>query len=147
ESNRIFLDLLGDHLVPMPGLFELLAALEAAKIPKAIATSSSRELLDACLGPFDLEPRFEFVLVAEDVTHGKPHPEVYRTAARRFGLRPEETLVLEDSENGCRAAAAAGAFTVAVPGEHSRDHDFSVASLVVGGLGDPRLYEAIGIAR
>lgn len=145
ESNEIFLGLLHDHLQPMPGLMELLEALEAAGLPKAIATSSARKLTDACLEPFGFHDRFQFVLTSEDVTHGKPHPEIYQAAAERLGFSPAETLVLEDSENGCKAAAAAGAFTVAVPSEHSRGHDFSRASLVVDGLGDPRLYEALGI--
>jgi len=145
ESNRIFLSLLDAHLAPLPGLLELLDALESAGIPKAIATSSSRDLTGEVLRRFEMESRFQFILTAKDITHGKPHPEIYLTAAERFGLLPSQTLVLEDSQNGCRAAAAAGAFTVAVPGEHSRDHDFSVASLVVDSLGDPRLYEALGI--
>jgi HAD superfamily hydrolase (TIGR01509 family) len=109
ESNRLFLELLDGRLRPMPGLMKLLDALETAEIPKAIGTSSGRELVDACLRPFDLERRFQFVLTAEDVTHGKPHPEIYLTAAQRFGTSPAEMTVLEDSENGCRAAAAAGA--------------------------------------
>ena len=58
---------------------------------------------------------------------------------------PAEMAVLEDSQNGCLAAASAGAFTVAVPGEHSRQHDFSRASLVVDSLADPRLYKALGL--
>ncbi len=145
ESDGIFLGLLDDHLEPMPGLWELLAALEAASIPKAIATSSGRECVDDILARFDLHARFQFILTAEDVTHGKPHPEIYQTAAGRLGLRAPQVLVLEDSQNGCRAAAAAGAFTVAVPGEHSREHDFSVASLVVDSLSDSRLYEALGM--
>ena len=70
----------------MPGLIELLDALEAADIPKAIATSSARALLDACLTRFDMHRRFSFFLTAEDVTHGKPNPEIYLTAAARFGL-------------------------------------------------------------
>ena len=53
-------------------------------------------------------------------------------------------LVLEDSENGCRAAAAAGAFAVAVPGDHSRQHDFGSAALVIDGLADPRLSQQSG---
>jgi HAD superfamily hydrolase (TIGR01509 family) len=147
ESNRIFVDLLDAHLAPMPGLLELLAALEKAGIPKAIGTSSGRELLDEVFGRFDLRSRFQFILTAEDITHGKPHPEIYLAAAERFGLGPQQTLVLEDSQNGCRAAAAAGALTVAVPGEHSRGHDFSAASLVVESLADSRLYEVLGIGR
>ena len=145
ESNRIFAGLLDEHLAPLPGLFELLVVLERSEIPKAIATSSCRELAEACLRPFELGSRFEFILTAEDVTRGKPDPEIYLAAAKRLGLRPPETMVLEDSENGCRAAASAGAFTVAVPGEHSRGQDFSVASLVVDSLADARLYEALGM--
>jgi len=145
ESNQIFRGLLGDHLAPMPGLLDLLLALEQAEIPKAIATSSSRALTEEVLGRFQLQPRFRFVLAAEDIVNGKPDPEIYLAAAGRLGLQPQQTLVLEDSQNGCRAAAAAGAFTVAVPGEHSREHDFSVASLVVDSLSDRRLYEALGI--
>ena len=146
ESNEIFLGLLGDRLAVMPGLWELLAALERADIPKAIATSSGRRLTEACLAPFYLAPRFRFVLTSEDIVHGKPDPEIYLLAARRFGVEPAEMLVLEDSQNGCRAAAAAGALTVAVPGEHSRRHDFSVANLVIDSLADPRLYAALKIA-
>jgi beta-phosphoglucomutase-like phosphatase (HAD superfamily) len=56
-------------------------------------------------------------------------------------------LVLEDSQNGCRAAAAAGAYTVAVPGEHSRRQDFSTAHLVIESLADPRLYDRLEIQR
>jgi HAD superfamily hydrolase (TIGR01509 family) len=145
ECNGLFLALLGDSLAMMPGLPELLDALERAGIPKAIGTSSAPELVDACLGPFDLARRFQFILTSADITHGKPDPEIYLMAARRFGVPPAEMLVLEDSQNGCRAAAAAGAFTVAVPGGPSRGHDFGVADLVIDSLGDPRLYKVLGL--
>lgn len=147
ESNAIFTALLPGRLAPMPGLLDLLDRLDAAGIPKAIATSSGRELTTACLGPFDLERRFRFVLTSEDIVHGKPHPEVYLKAAQRLGVAPATMAVLEDSENGCRAAAAAGAVVIAVPGEHSRQHDFSPAALVVESLRDPRLYARLGLGR
>lgn len=145
ESSEIFLGLLGEHLAVMPGLWELLRDLEQAGIPKAIATSTGRRLTDACLAPFDLAGRFQFILTAEDIVCGKPDPEIYLKAAERFGVPPAEMLVLEDSQNGCRAAVAAGAFAVAVPGQHSRNHDFSGAALVVESLGDPRLYRTLGL--
>jgi HAD superfamily hydrolase (TIGR01509 family) len=145
ESNALFLSLLDKYMAPMLGLVELLSALEAADIPKAIATSSCRELLEACLARFDMQRRFLFCLSAEDVTRGKPDPEIYLIAAARFGLKPSELLILEDSQNGCMAAAASGAFTVAVPGGHSLMHDFSTASLIIESLRDPRLYRALGL--
>ncbi len=146
ESDEIFLGLLTERLAAMPGLLELLAALEDAGIPKAIATSSGRQLADVCLAAFHLAPRFSFILTSEDITHGKPDPEIYLRAAQRFGVPPGKMLVLEDSQNGCRAAAASGAFTVAVPGEHSRSQDFSVANLVIETLADRRLYGVLGLA-
>ncbi len=145
ESNALFIGLLDQYLAPMPGLVELIEALEAARIPKAIATSSSRALMDACLSRFGMHRRFSFFLAAEDITRGKPDPEIYLTAAARFDLNPSELLVLEDSQNGCQAASAAGAFTVAVPARHSQTHDFSAAALVVESLSDPRLYSVLGI--
>lgn len=145
ESNRLFLEFLGGRLRFMPGLAELLTALERAGIPKAIGTSSCRELVMACLRPFGLEERFAFVLTAEDIARGKPNPDIYLKAAERFGVAAGEMLVLEDSHNGCVAAAAAGAYVVAVPGEHSQGHDFSMASLVAESLADRRLYQALGL--
>ena len=145
ESNRLFIEYLPSRLAPMPGLFELLDALERASVPKGIATSSSPNLVEHCLKPFDMAKRFQFILTSEDITQGKPNPEIYLTAARRFGVPPAEMMVLEDSHIGCRAAASAGAFPVAVPGDHSRMHDFSMAALVAGSLADPRIYEALGI--
>lgn len=146
ESNELFLGFLGQYLTLMPGLRELLDALERAAVPKAIATSSRWELVHPCLRPFDLERRFQFILTAEDVTHGKPHPEIYLTAARRFGVMPAEMMVLEDSQNGCQAAASAGTFAVAVRGPHSQHQEFSMASLVVDSLADPRIYKVLGIS-
>lgn len=145
EADVLFDDLLDTRLATMPGLLELLARLEAAGLPKAIATSSRRPFVRRVLGQFELEPRFAFVLTCEDVTHGKPHPEIYQKAAQRLGIEPPRMLVLEDSQAGCEAAAAAEAHVVAVPGDHSRRHDFRSARLVIDSLADPRLYALLGL--
>jgi HAD superfamily hydrolase (TIGR01509 family) len=145
DTDALFAKILATRLAPMPGLLDLMAALEAAGIPKAIATSSRRAFVDQVLGHFDFARRFQFVLTCEDVNRGKPHPEVYQTAARRFGIEPPRMLVLEDSQIGCRAAVAASAVAVAVPGEHSLRHDFTGAALVADSLADPRIYQVIGL--
>jgi HAD superfamily hydrolase (TIGR01509 family) len=143
ESNEIYLSLLHKHLAPMPGLMDLLDALEKAKLPKAIATSSVLSLVDECLAPYKLKPRFQFILTADDIVHGKPHPDIYLLAASRFGIDPKEMLVLEDSRNGCLAARAAGAYTVAVPGVHGEGLDYSMADMVLASLEERRLYEVL----
>jgi HAD superfamily hydrolase (TIGR01509 family) len=143
ETDEIFPEILRQRLAPMPGLVELLDALELARIPKAIATSSRRAFVERVLGAFAYQPRFVHILTSEDITHGKPNPEIYLKAADRMGIPPGEMLVLEDSQNGCRSAVAAGAITVAVPGTHSKQHDFSGAALVADTLCDPRIYRLL----
>lgn len=145
ETDEIFPAILKARLAPMPGLIELLAALEKNNIPKGIATSSRRSFVENVLGVFQFAPRFKPILTSEDITHGKPHPEIYLKAAAGLGLSPGEILVLEDSQNGCKAAVAAGAVAVAVPGDHSRGHDFTGARLVAETLADRRIYELLGL--
>jgi HAD superfamily hydrolase (TIGR01509 family) len=146
ETDEIFATLLGEQLDVMPGLVDLLDRLEAAGVPKAIATSSGAAFAAEVLDRFALRPRFRFVLTCEDITHGKPDPEVYLLAARRLGVPPGAMVVLEDSQNGCRAAVAAGALAVAVPSGHSRRHDFAGAALVAETLADSRLHALLGLA-
>lgn len=145
ETDAMFPGILDARLQPMPGLMDLLAALEHAGIPKAVGTSSRRSFVVDVLARFNLEPRFAFLLTAEDVTHGKPAPEIYLTACERLGCPPARVMVLEDSENGCRAAVAAGTFAVAVPGYHSIRHSYDGARFIADTLQDPRIYRAFGL--
>jgi HAD superfamily hydrolase (TIGR01509 family) len=144
ENDEIFPPILDAHLAPMPGLPDLLDALDAAGVPKAIATSSRRAFVANLLGRYGWLERFAFWLTAEDVTNGKPDPEIYLSAAARLQIPPNEILVLEDSQTGCRAAVAAGTHAVAVPGDHSRDHEFPGAKFVAESLADPRIRRALG---
>lgn len=144
ESSEIFHSLLDDMVAPMPGLLELLDAIEARGLPKAVATSSERSLLHNMLDRFALRDRFHVTFTSDDVTQGKPHPEIYLKAASHFGIPPETMLVLEDSENGTKAAAAAGAHIISVPHAASAHHDFTPAKAVANTLRDPLIYELIG---
>ena len=124
---------------PTPGLFVLLDHLEGARLPRAVATSSRREYAERLLRTHRLRDRFAFVLASEDVTRGKPDPEIYRLAAERFGLPPRSVLVLEDSAAGLASARGAGAFAVGVPHEHSPAEGLRDADLIVPRLDDPAL--------
>ncbi|MEP3478117.1 MAG: HAD family phosphatase [Fuerstiella sp.] len=143
ETKQLFADVAKNHLDTMPGLFQILDRIEALGLPKAVATSSPRAYLQDMLSQFTLQSRFQFALTAEDVTHGKPHPEIYQKAMHQLKVQPAETLVLEDSETGTKAAAAAGAFTVSVPNQHTAAGDFSMASLVVTSLLDDELLKLL----
>jgi HAD superfamily hydrolase (TIGR01509 family) len=145
ESSEIFVPILDQGLAPMPGLLALLDTLERNEIPKAVATSSGRAFVHDVLGRVQLLDRFQFILTAEDVVEGKPHPEIYLKAAAQFGIEPRQMLVLEDSQNGCNAAVAAGAVVVAVPGGHSLRHNFQGVHLIADSLADERIYTLLGI--
>lgn len=145
ESRDIFYGLLDQHLAPMPGIFELLDELERLGIPKAVATSSPRYHLDEMFRRYEMASRFEFTLTAEDVVRGKPDPEIYLTVASRFCVRPQQMIVLEDSEAGTNAGANANAFVISVPHDHSRDADFSRSSLVADTLLDPRIGQVLKV--
>ncbi len=136
EAEAIFKDLLPAEIATMPGLELLLELLEQLNIPKGICTSSHRNFAQRALGCFDLEPRFEFILTADDVENGKPHPDVYLKAAKRFNIEPSSMLVLEDSLTGSRAGVASGAYTVAVPTSHSRGQDYGHVAYVADALND-----------
>jgi len=145
ESADIMAGLLPQRLAPMPGLLPLLDALEAAGIPMAIATSSDQAFLKLVLGQFQLAPRFSFLLAAESVVCCKPAPDVYLLAAQKHGLPPAEIMVLEDSQIGCQAATAAGAYTVAVPEGRSESHCFQGVQFIAHTLGDARIQAALGL--
>jgi HAD superfamily hydrolase (TIGR01509 family) len=143
ESRVIFHEMLEHRLAPMPGLFELLELIEQRGIPKGVATSSPRNYLNNVLGTFALLPRFSPTLTAEDVTHGKPHPEIYLKAAEQFGVSPAEMLVLEDSPAGTAAGVAAGAHVVSVPHEFTQGQSFAGARHIASGLSDPYLRQLL----
>ena len=100
---------------PKPGVTELLDYLEGRGLPVAIATSSGRPTVERYLARAGLSHRFPVSVTRHDVTHCKPHPELFATAAARLGLAPGACLALEDSHHGVHSAHAAGAMTVMVP--------------------------------
>jgi len=97
------------------GVVELLDYLEAAGIPRAVATSSGHPSVNRTLGPHGLLSRFQTIVAAGDYARGKPNPDPFITAADRLGVDPTACLALEDSHNGVRAAHAAGMMTIMVP--------------------------------
>ncbi|MFN3191693.1 MAG: HAD family hydrolase [Aureliella sp.] len=141
ESEVIFEGLLEKELQALPGLFDLFHRLEENRIPKCVATSSTRKFATRVVELLQATERFEFIITAEDVTHGKPAPDIYLAAAAKLGVSAEEMLVLEDSQHGSQAGLKSGACTIAVPGEHSQDHCFDGVYAVADSLADPIIHQ------
>lgn len=136
ESEELFLDFLQQGYSAMPGLFELLDRIEKVGLPMAVCTSSSERILRAVLSRERLLERFAFFITAEGVKHGKPAPEIYTTAAERFGVLPGKMLVFEDSTAGVCAAKSAGAVCFAVRAEHNKTADLSAADAILSSLAE-----------
>lgn len=102
------------HLVrPNSGLLAL--ATSAKQYRRALVTTGSHKNIMLLLQHFKVDLRqFEFVITGEDVKHGKPNPECYQIAIKRFKVKPSECLVFEDSDHGVQAAQAAGTQVVRV---------------------------------
>jgi HAD superfamily hydrolase (TIGR01509 family) len=97
------------------GALPLLQALQEAGIPCAVASSSNVDEIRHRLGHVDVLKYFRSMAGGNEVTHGKPDPALYLLAAARLGVAPEDCIAFEDSENGARAAQAAGVRVVIVP--------------------------------
>lgn len=97
-----------------PGALELLHDLRARGIKTALVTMSMRRMA-LSVANSGSEPLFDVVIAGDDVTHGKPHPEPYLTAAARLGVEISHCIAFEDSETGLRSAESSGAIAVGIP--------------------------------
>lgn len=120
---------------PMPGLFDVLEQFKG-RYKLAIATSAPMELVEVVARKLDLRRYFDAIQTSDDVTHGKPDPEIYLKAMGRLGVAPADCAVLEDSSNGALAGKRSGAYTIAVPSQYTRDQDFSFVDYVARDLRD-----------
>jgi HAD superfamily hydrolase (TIGR01509 family) len=107
--------MINDGIPLKAGVTGLLDWLDATALQRLIATSSRRQRTAFKLERAGLADRFPVAITRDDVTHGKPHPEIYLKAAAMLGLQPADCLVLEDSSQGVRAASAAGMKVFMVP--------------------------------
>jgi HAD superfamily hydrolase (TIGR01509 family) len=98
----------------MEGLLDLLAWLDSRGIPMAVATSTGAEDAAFTLRSARLESRFRAVVTGDQVTHGKPAPDIYVEAARRLGVAPTRCVALEDSEAGIVSASRAGTLALLI---------------------------------
>lgn len=99
-----------------PGVLELVAECREHGILLAVATSASRRWVEPHLARLGVLDAFSTIVPAEEVGNHKPHPEPYLTACVRLGVSPERCVAIEDSPTGVQSAAAAGLFTLGVPG-------------------------------
>lgn len=107
-------ELMQAHEIPwMPGARELHDQLVAAGIAQALVSNSWRELMDTVLDKLDTS--FDVSIAGDEIERPKPNPMPYVRAAELLGASTSQTVVLEDSPTGIRAALGAGCTVVGVP--------------------------------
>lgn len=141
RKNTHYHALLAAGEVPLrPGVRRLMAEVRAAGLRLAIASSSLRANVHALL-THALEPSapqwFDVIVTGDDVTCKKPEPEIYRRVLDRLDLSARDCIAIEDSQNGCAAALAAGLPTVVTTSSYTGNHAFEGAVLVADSLGEP----------
>jgi len=101
-------------LEPLPGVRTWLERLAAAGIPCAVGSSTHRKNIEVSLDVLGLHGFFREIVSSEDVSHGKPDPEVFLKAAEKIGMAPGKSVVFEDAHVGIEAAHRAGMKVIAV---------------------------------
>ena len=135
KRNARYSALLSEGVPVIDGVVETLETFYG-RVQMGIVTGSLRDHFDIVHAKTDLLPFFDFVLAREDYREAKPHPDAYLTAMRLHGLQPDDCVVVEDSERGCVAAAAAGLRVLAVPNALSKYGDFSSAYKILNSVRD-----------
>jgi len=126
-------------LPPRPGIRRIVEEADRAGWSLAVASTSAepavRAVLEHSVGPV-LAERFA-VLAGDVVRLKKPAPDIYFAALDALDIAPADAVVIEDSENGLRAARGAGLRTIITVSSYTTEEDFAGAALVVSSLGDP----------
>jgi HAD superfamily hydrolase (TIGR01509 family) len=118
----------------MPGARGLVTGLARRQVPMAVASGSPKSVVQLVLERLGLRRHLQATVGSNEVSRGKPHPDLFLEAARRIGAEPKRCVVLEDAISGIEAALAAQMAVVAVPGSEIPDEVLTRAHRVVGSL-------------
>ena len=133
--DKIYQEYLTTQPIEMDGVTEVLSDLGQSH-RMAIVTTARRADFELIHRSRSIRRHFEFVITADDCTEHKPSPQPYRMALDRFGAKPEEALVIEDTSRGLRSAIAAGIDCVIIYNEFTASQDFTGAWHMIPSIRD-----------
>ena len=110
-----------DDVRPIAGVHAFLDQITGNGLRLALATSAPTLNIELGLQKLKLENTFEHIVGKVDVSHGKPHPEVYLTSLKLLGMAAENCIVFEDSKAGIQSARSAGIQVVGIASGHSKE--------------------------
>jgi beta-phosphoglucomutase len=133
-KEATYRDIVTRNFPAMDGAEELIDALKAAGFALAVGSSGPPENVEVALSGLKRAHLFDATVNSLEVTHGKPHPEVFLKAARKLAIQPRCCAVVEDSKAGLEAAGRADMTPIALTGTFTRDQLAGHAALVVESL-------------
>ncbi len=116
------------------GAIDLIASIRETGVPFALATNAKRAWAQQRLDIMGIADAFDAIITGDLLSAYKPDPEIYLTAVHALGVNPADTLAIEDSPSGIRAARDAGLYTIAIRTHWMRDIDQSYAHVIVDSL-------------
>ncbi|HYC70473.1 MAG TPA: HAD family phosphatase [Opitutaceae bacterium] len=135
RKEALYRDILRElGIAPLPGVREFLDRLQAAGVPCAVGSSTERENIDTIMRIIGFGKYFGTIVAADDVTRGKPDPQVFLLGAGRLGVAPARCVVFEDAFAGLEAARAGGMKAVGVATTHPAEKLRPFADRVVARL-------------
>ena len=114
EKEEVYREMYHDKVEPIAGLIEFLKAAKAAGVKCALGSSGCRDNVNMIIDRLGIADYVDASISGSDVTHGKPHPEIFTKAHEAMGLKAEECIVVEDAVNGILAGVAAGCKCLAI---------------------------------
>lgn len=109
RTYEIYGEIVKGRLEPLPGVHEFIGKARAKGLKLAVASAADAVKVKINLQEIGISPdTFDAVVTGSDVTHKKPDPEIFLTAAKKMGMEPSDCVVVEDAVNGVKAARAAG---------------------------------------
>jgi HAD superfamily hydrolase (TIGR01509 family) len=131
-KNTMVEELYHRELNIVPGVHDVLEHLKARGITVSIGSNSPKKRVELAVELVGIAKYFDRIVSYEDVTHGKPAPDIFLLAARLANARPTECIVVEDSVTGTTAAVAAGIRSIGFTGTHAHPQDHAQDLLGIG---------------
>lgn len=144
RKTEIFMKMLeADELPLRPGILRIMREINQLDLKLGICTTSAVKTATLISEKLLTGVAFDFIIAGDMVKKKKPDPEIYLLAMEKLGLKPDECVVIEDSEIGTKAAKQAGCYVLCTINDYTKDEDLSNADIIINNLGDENAEKAL----
>ena len=144
EKRRMY-EILDSEIIsaPIEGILNLLNKLKDKNYILSVASSSGKENINFVLKKLKLISYFDFIVSGEEVSNGKPSPDIFLKVRDKFNARSGNCYVIEDSANGILAAIAAGMNCIGFSNDNNNKQDLTQADIVINNFSDDSIEEIL----